>query len=314
MSKLAYIYHPVYLKHDTGPLHPEKYQRLTAINSHLEEIGFYNKIERIEPKPADLSTIEQVHDKSYIQEVSEAIKNKQYVLDQGDTVVGDDSFDAALYAVGAVTTGLDLIESGQFDKIFCAVRPPGHHAEKNFAMGFCIFNNITLAARYAQKKGIADNILIVDWDVHHGNGTQHLFENDNTVFYYSIHQFPFYPGTGSANEQGIDNGTGFTLNRPLSTGCKEQDYIDAFEVDMISIQNNFKPDLILISAGFDAHKDDSMAGMLLTEKAYVQMTEILAKMALKYANGRILSVLEGGYNLKALATSVEAHLDVLLKY
>ncbi len=314
MSKLAYINHPIYLKHDTGTYHPENHQRLIAINSHLEKTGFFKKIERIEPEAADTSIIEEIHQSSYIQNVTTAIKNGQKILDQGDTTVCEHSLDAALHAVGAVVMGIDLIESGQFDKIFCAVRPPGHHAEHNYAMGFCIFNNIAIAARYAQKKGIAEKVLIIDWDVHHGNGTQHSFEKDDTVFYYSLHQFPFYPGTGAANETGLENGSGFNLNRPLNAGCTDSDYLSAVENDLETTQKIFKPGLILISAGFDAHRDDPIAGMQLTENGYAQMTEMVTKMAWKYGNGKILSVLEGGYNLNALATSVEAHLDVLLKH
>jgi len=314
MSKLGFITHPIYLEHDTGLYHPENPKRLSAIHSHLKNTGFIKKIEIIEPLSAELSLIEEVHQAAYVQDVSASILNGQKVLDQGDTIVSEKSLDAALHAVGAVKKGLELIKSGEFDKIFCAVRPPGHHAEYNYAMGFCIFNNIAIAARYAQKIGIADKILVVDWDVHHGNGTQHLFENDNTVFYYSIHQFPFYPGTGAENETGKESGRGFTLNRPLNGGSADSEYLDAFENDMQSIDKNFKPDIIMISAGFDAHKDDPLAGMQMTENGYAQMTEILTKLSWKHGDGKILSVLEGGYNLEALSKSVEVHLDVLLKH
>ena len=314
MSKLAVVTHPIYLKHDTGAYHPEKPQRLSAIHSHLENTGFIKKIELVEPSPAELSLIEEVHQPTYVQNVSAAILNGQKILDQGDTVVSEKSLDAAIYAVGAVKTGLDLLKSGVFDKIFCSIRPPGHHAEYDYAMGFCIFNNIAIAAHYAQKIGIAEKVLIVDWDVHHGNGTQHIFEKDDTVFYYSIHQFPFYPGTGASNETGKENGSNYTLNRPLNGGCADTEYLDAFEKDLAEIEKKFMPDIVMISAGFDAHKDDPLAGMQVTEYGYAQMTELLTKFAWKHGNGKILSVLEGGYNLDALSKSVEAHLDVLLKH
>ncbi len=314
MGKLAYISHSIYMKHNTGPNHPESESRLVAIDSHLNNTGFFKKIVKIEPEPADEKLISIAHKLSYIQKVKSAIYSGETVLDHGDTVVCEHSFNAAEYAVGAVIKGIDLLKSGDFNKVFCAVRPPGHHAEYDYAMGFCIFNNIAIAARYAQKIGLAKKVLIIDWDVHHGNGTQHIFEKDDSVFYYSTHQFPFYPGTGSENEIGSEMGTGFTLNRPMKSGSTDSDYLSAIETDLNYIQKSFQPDLILISAGFDAHRDDPLAGILLTENGFEQMTEKVSKLAWKYCDGKILSVLEGGYNLNALASSVQAHLEVLLKH
>lgn len=314
MSKLAYITHPIYLKHDTGPYHPESAKRLISIDSYLKKSPLLTKIEILEAKAADVNIISKTHEKSYIKKIESTIKKGGKILDHGDTVVCEYSFESALYAVGAVIQGIDLLGSGDFDKIFCAVRPPGHHAEYDYAMGFCLFNNVAIAAKYAQESGLAEKVLIIDWDVHHGNGTQHIFEKDNSVFYYSLHQFPFYPGTGSQNEIGQEGGTGFNLNRPMKSGATDSEYLFALETDLSQIQKYFKPGIILISAGFDAHKDDPLAGILLTENGFLQMTELITKFAWKYCDGKVLSVLEGGYNLNALATSVESHLEVLLKH
>jgi acetoin utilization deacetylase AcuC-like enzyme len=314
MKKVIFITHPIYLEHDTGLGHPERPERLIAINKKFEQSTLINRIERIEAEKASEKTIEGVHNPSYIDGVTKAINSGRRVLDAGDTVVGEKSLNAAYYASGAAILGLDLLKKEDSSRVFCAVRPPGHHAERNVAMGFCIFNNVAIAARYAQKIDLAKKVLIVDWDVHHGNGTQHIFEEDDSVFYYSIHQYPFYPGTGSADEIGMGKGEGYTLNRPMRAGASDADYITAIERDLSSIERKFKPELIIISAGFDAHAQDPLAGMNITEKGYIRLTELVSQMAWRCAEGKILSVLEGGYNLDALATSVIAHLDFLLKH
>jgi len=314
MEKVIFITHPIYLKHDTGFGHPERPERLIAINEKFEQSPLIKRIERIEAEKASEKIIKEVHNSSYIEGVTRAINSGRRILDAGDTVVSEKSLVAAYYASGAAILGLDMLKNEESSRVFCAVRPPGHHAEKNVAMGFCIFNNVAVAARYAQKIDLAKKVLIVDWDVHHGNGTQHIFEEDDSVFYYSIHQYPFYPGTGSANEIGKGRGEGYTLNRPMRAGGSDADYIAAVERDLTHIERKFKPDLIIVSAGFDAHAQDPLAGMRITEEGYIRLTELISQMAWRCAEGKILSVLEGGYHLDALASSVIAHLDCLLKH
>jgi acetoin utilization deacetylase AcuC-like enzyme len=314
MSKLSFITHPVYLDHNTGSGHPERADRIRAVMNGLEAGKLLNRIEMLEPDPANDEVIGLIHDRDYIVHTVQAINSGQQVLDAGDTVVSTESLSAARHAVGAMVSGIDILKEDNQNRVFCLVRPPGHHAEKDQALGFCIFNNVAIAARYAQQQKLAEKILIIDWDVHHGNGTQHIFEEDPTIYYYSMHQYPFYPGTGAVSETGIGSGQGFTQNRPLRAGSTDNVYIEALENDLAEIEKNYKADLVIISAGFDAHRDDPLAGMLVTENGYWKMTELVAGYAWRHAEGRILSVLEGGYNLEALANSVNAHLDCLIKH
>jgi acetoin utilization deacetylase AcuC-like enzyme len=306
------VFHPDYLKHDSGRGHPESSERLSHLLAHLEKKRLLPKLQSIQPYSAPLEWLEMVHDPSYIKKVERICRNGGGMLDP-DTHVGPESYDIALLAVGGVMAGVDEVMGGRIKNGFCAVRPPGHHAERDKAMGFCIFNNVAVAARYVQEKFGLKKVLIVDWDVHHGNGTQNIFLDDPTVFYFSTHQFPYYPGTGSENEIGEGEGEGSTFNMPMYAGSGDLEYIEAFEHIFYPLAMKFSPDFVFISAGFDAHQDDPLAAINLTETGYMRMTEVIVKLASVCCQGRLISVLEGGYNLKSLSNSAEKHIRVLME-
>ncbi len=312
-KNVALITHPDMLKHDTGPGHPERPDRLTAILNGLKEAGLSAQLLENTPEPADRKWIEAIHDPEYVEHVKRMCQNDHTTIDSSATPISGDSFRAARLAVGAGLLAADLIAQETVQRAFCPVRPPGHHAEKSRAMGFCLFNNIAILARYLQKKHSIVKILIVDWDVHHGNGTQHAFYNDNTVFYFSTHQFPHYPGTGAESERGSGPGEGFTRNIPLPAGSGNKVYIRAFEEILIPIAEKFQPEFVLISAGFDPHRDDPLADMMVTKEGFARLTAIVRNIADRFANGRIISLLEGGYNLTALRDSAAMHVQELMK-
>lgn len=306
----ALLYDERYLQHDTGKYHPERPDRVQAVWEHLQKTDFFPSLVLLKAETASLEWIETVHERSYIHEVKEACERKASSLDR-DTAICEKSYEVALLAVGGVLRLIDAVFRHEAKNGFGLVRPPGHHAERDKAMGFCLFNNVAIGARYAQKQHGISRVLIVDWDVHHGNGTQHAFEEDPDIFYFSLHQYPYYPGTGHSWERGTGAGSGRTLNLPLPSGSTDRHYLEAFEKSFMPEAREFKPELILISAGFDAHRDDPLAGMNLTEAAYGQMTRDLKELARQTAEERIVSVLEGGYNLEALCQSIEAHLRAL---
>ncbi len=314
MARLAYIYDTLFTQHDPGAGHPESPKRLQHIQGYLKKQGFFNRADLMNCLPATREQLMLAHSAEYIDFVLSFRGKEEALLDSGDTRLSADSVDAALLAAGAAIKAVDLVFEQQYDKVFAAVRPPGHHALRDSAMGFCVFNNIALCAAYALKNRMVKKVLIVDWDVHHGNGTQAAFYDNPYVFYLSLHQWPFYPMSGRAEETGTGKGMDFTMNIPLSSGCGNEEYVQALEKAFLKIEPFFTPDLVLISAGFDAHRDDPIGGMLLTEEGFYKITELTARFAQRHANGRVISFLEGGYHLSALPSSVSRHLQCLLKH
>ncbi len=311
MKSVGFVYHDDYLRHDTGIGHPECADRLKAVVTHLKKSGTLNSVLQVHPVPASLEWIQKVHPMSYIEMIERRCRAGETVLDSGDTHVCKDSYAVALLAAGGVLRAIDDVMEGSLRRVFCALRPPGHHAETQSVMGFCLFNNVAIGARYAQQKHGVDRVAILDWDVHHGNGTQEIFWTDPSVLYISTHQYPLWPGTGASNETGEGAGEGYTVNCPMRPGSGERDFLDAFENRIMPVLHKFRPELLLISAGFDAHVADPLANLNLTEESFGTMTQFAAEIASKYSGGRIVSILEGGYNLDALAKSVEAHVKVL---
>ena len=309
----ALLYHPAFLKHYTGLKHPEQRQRLTAIMDRLKGSGLLDRLLSLEPVPAPTEAITAIHDPAYVQSLKDRCATLRLFLAAEDALASRGTYDAACLAAGAVLTAIDAVMDQRARNAFCAVRPPGHHAERDHAMGFCFFNNVAIGARYLQRCHGLARIAIIDWDVHHGNGTQQAFYDDPSVLYVSTHQFPHYPGSGRAHETGTGAGKGTTLNLPMAAGSTGTDYLRAFAHDVTPAVTRFQPDFILISAGFDAHRDDPLASMLVTEDDFAAMTEEVIHLAERHCGGRIVSVLEGGYGLAALAASVEAHLRALMK-
>jgi acetoin utilization deacetylase AcuC-like enzyme len=308
----GFVYHDLYLEHKTTPGHPESPRRLTAIIERLKASGLYAQLKQLAPEAAPLNWIETIHAPGYVKRARDCCSQGEEYLDSPDVPISTKSYDAAVMAVGGVLCAVDLVMRGEVRNVFCAVRPPGHHAMRDMAMGFCIFNNVAIGAKYAQQKHGLSKVLIVDWDVHHGNGTQAAFYEDPNVLYFSVHRYPFYPGSGSEAEKGRGKGLNYTINVPLSAGSGDSEFVNAFEQRLRPAAISFSPDFVLISAGFDAHENDTLGGMRVTTKGFGKLTKIVKQIAEQCCKGRLVSVLEGGYGLDGLAASVEAHVRVLM--
>lgn len=301
--------------HDTGQGHPERPERLAAIVRKLIETGLASRCVPVAVSPVDMDLVRQVHSEEYLQRAQAACESGQQYVDVPDSAVCRESFDIARLACGGVINAVEDVLSGRLGNAFCAVRPPGHHAEHGHSMGFCLINNIAVAAKYlVERKGIS-RVLILDWDVHHGNGTQHTFERDPRVLFVSLHGHPgiVYPGTGYAHERGLGAGEGYTINVPILPPGKDVIWREAFDGIILPAVEQFRPEFVLISAGFDAHRRDPLAPLELETESYGWMTDELLAIARRHCQGKVVSFLEGGYDLVALADSVAVHVHRLLE-
>ena len=314
MRNTGFMYDQSYLLHDSCPYHTEVHERLEAIYQGIEEAGLLPNLVQIQGERADLRWIETVHDIDYIRRFEEVCYAGRKTMDTPDCAMCSDTFETALLASGGIIRAVEMLMQGEIDNAFCAVRPPGHHAETGEAMGFCYFNNVAVAARYLKQQWDIGKVGIIDFDVHHGNGTQHIFEKDPSVFYYSIHQHPSfaYPGTGREFEQGSAEGQGFTKNTPVLPGHGDEEYAHYIKRDLLPAFERFRPEFILVSTGFDAHIDDDMSDVKLSTQAFTWLIETALNLAREHAGGRLISVLEGGYSLKRLPELAANHVNALL--
>jgi len=307
--KTGLITSDTYQNHNTGDGHPEKIDRVTAVIDNFKKLGNKNLVWK-KPSKFDRSLLETTHNSDYINFVEESFPKKGLSFLDGDTIISPGSKEAASDAVGSIITAIDGVQNNEFKNAFCAIRPPGHHAGKNKAMGFCIYNNVAAGANYLLDKYKLHKVAIIDFDVHHGNGTQDIFYDNEKVLYISTHQFPFYPGSGTDQEKGKHNNI---FNIPLPAGTTSEEYLSAYEYVLKKI-SEFKPEFILLSAGFDAHKNDPLAQFQLESKDFYEITRRTLELSKLYCGAKVVSILEGGYDLLALQESTEMHVKALLEF
>ncbi|MDC1196686.1 histone deacetylase family protein [Pelagibacteraceae bacterium] len=307
--KTGLITSDTYQNHNTGDGHPEKIDRVTVVIDNFKKLDNKNLVWK-KPSKFNRSLLEITHNSDYINFVEKSFPEKGLSFLDGDTIVSPGSKDATLDAVGSIITAIDGVQNKNFNNAFCAVRPPGHHAEKNKAMGFCIYNNVAVGANYLINKYKLKKVAIIDFDVHHGNGTQDIFYDNEKVLYISTHQYPYYPGSGTNDEKGKHNNI---LNIPLPAGTTSEEYLNAYEFVLKKIKE-FKPEFILLSAGFDAHKNDPLAQLQLESKDFYSITKRTLELSKQYCDGKVVSILEGGYDLLALQESTEMHVKALLEF
>jgi len=310
MSSTGLLIDALCKEHDTGPGHPESVHRYIAVTKALTDSGLIKKLTPIATRSATDDEVLRCHTKAYLDTVKRDIAAGYDGLSTGDTVISPRSLEVARQAAGGVISAVGEVMSGRLKRAFCAVRPPGHHARPAQGMGFCVFNNVALGARHAQAEHGAAKILIVDWDVHHGNGTQDIFYEDGSVFFFSTHQSPWYPFTGDADETGEGKGKGTTMNRPVPSAAGMKQIGAAFD-ELLPAAAKFAPDLVMISAGFDSRIDDPLGQLKLTDSNFAELTRLMMKFADEHCQGRLISVLEGGYNLSGLASAVTSHVQAL---
>ena len=311
-DRVGLVLDPVFERHVTGPGHPERPERAARIRERLESSGLAARCVRVPLEEADEALLTLVHDRDYVRRIRETCERGRTVLDTEDTTACPESPRVARLAAGSLYALCREVASGHLARGFAVVRPPGHHAERDVAMGFCMYNNVAVAAAAVRAHHGIERVAIVDWDVHHGNGSQHLFEGDPAVFYFSVHQWPLYPGTGRATERGRGAGVGATLNCPIPPGSGDDEYLAALCDRWVPAMREFRPEFVLVSAGFDPHAADPLAQLRVTTPAFAEATRIVRQIADRHAHGRVVSALEGGYDLDALADCAETHLQAML--